>query len=175
MNNSAEILDGRDERTVTMLYRKLGPAALSKTWHIVLRRDVAEEVVQETFAKMWKQGVQFDSLRSAYSWVYKTCTNAAVDYLRKKGHQEGVLVEGTSEEEDREMSPVDRVALGELMQLLIQVLNKQESSYFILQHVEGLQHGEIAEVLGVSRRTVLRLQQRVDKKLAKVRGERDEK
>lgn len=153
-----------------MLYQKLGGAALSKTLYIVPRQDVAEEILQEVFIKLWNKKVQFESLRQAYSWVYRACTNAAIDFLRKKANQTAELLEEVHEVDDAGVSPIDQASLKQLLGGLLKELNDDESSYFIYHHVEGMTQNEIAEVLGVSRRTVVRLQQRVQAKLEKFRG-----
>lgn len=64
-----------------MLDEKLGRPALAKT----MRHrgcPAAEEILQEVFSKLWENKMKFPDLRQAFSWVYKCCTNAAIDYLR---------------------------------------------------------------------------------------------
>ncbi len=48
---------------------------------MVARRDVAEDLVQELFARMWEKGVDTNQLTEGY--LFTSVKNAAIDYLRR--------------------------------------------------------------------------------------------
>lgn len=147
-----------------MLYSKLGRPALGKTANLVGRAS-AEEIVQEVFVKLWQKKMAFPNLRSAYAWVYKCCTNAAIDYLRSNRSQ-------TSLQDIDESSPMnlEHVAVaGQAWRRLTRLLAKDEAELFVYSRIEGLSQDEVAEVMQISRRTVNRLQEKLDLKLEKIR------
>lgn len=161
-----------------MLYEKLGRPALGKTITLV-GRAAAEEILQDVFVKLWKAGLIFPNLKSAYAWVYKCCTNAAIDFLRSRANQSVALFTETgaviAEAEDKAdpTGPSEletRMAAKQGLQILVRELSQDEASVLIYRSIEGLKQDEIAEVMKISRRTVNRLQEKVDHKLAKIRG-----
>lgn len=174
-NGDTEI-DTADEGTVRMLYAKLGRPALGKTISLV-GKAAAEEIVQDVFIKLWKAKLKFPNLRSAYAWVYKCCTNAAIDFLRSRGNQtealqteDGKLLLDTVQAEYQAGAmPDQQTEAKQALVILIRELNQDEASYFVCRQLEGLSQDEISEVMKISRRTVNRLQERVDKKLEMIR------
>lgn len=161
-----------------MLYEKLGRPALGKTISLV-GKAAAEEIVQDVFVKLWKAGLKFPNLKSAYAWVYKCCTNAAIDFLRSRANQAvplqtdtGALISEAETKVDANSSSEveNRLAAKQSLKILVRELSQDEASVFIYRSVEGLSQEEIAEVMKISRRTVNRLQEKLDHKLAKIRG-----
>lgn len=165
----SQIIDCSDERTVQMLYEKLGRPALAKTMRLV-GRPAAEEILQEVFSKLWENKMRFPDLRRSYSWVYKCCTNAAIDYLRNhnNSHKEiSERIEGMS-------APLEeKTHAYELWQMLSKSFTEQEIKVFVYRTLEGLNQDEVAEVMGISRRTVNRLQEKIEEKLRKIRRTQD--
>ena len=139
---------------------------MSKTLYLVKNQAAAEEIVQEVFLKLWKKKIVFEELRSAYAWVYKSCTNAAIDFIRKKSN-EVMEYNENNEQAEPMLSTEQKLELQQLCKKLIHQLSEQEAEVFVYRNVEGLNQEEIAEVLGVSRRTVIRICKKVDEKLSK--------
>ncbi len=178
MKEHAEEIDCGDERIVRMLYAKLGRPALGKTMAIV-GRAAAEEIVQDVFVKLWQARIKFPNLRSAYAWVYKCCTNAAVDFLRSHANQTVAL-----QTDDGKSLPQVELAFAtsqptsdlekqteakQALQILVKELSPEEASLFVYRTFEGLSQDEIAEVMKISRRTVNRILEKLDHKLEKLR------
>jgi RNA polymerase sigma-70 factor (ECF subfamily) len=158
-----EPIDCRDERTVQMLYLKLGRSALAKTMAIV-GLAAAEEIVQEVFTKLWQAQMRFAHLKMAYSWVYKSCTNAAIDFIRNKNNRHVPI---SNLEFQSDLNLEDKTDLQQVWQELTKILSPGETALFLYRNLEGLSQDEIAEVMQVSRRTVNRLQSQLNEKLAK--------
>src|SRR5207247_995621 len=52
----------------------------------------AEELVQETFRKAWKQKEKFDGRASFGTWLHRICANCALDFLRaRRRHREATV------------------------------------------------------------------------------------
>ncbi|MCR9206389.1 MAG: RNA polymerase sigma factor, partial [Halobacteriovoraceae bacterium] len=63
----------------------LESALLNYTFKIVSRLPVSEEVVQESFLRLWKQEYPGEFQHYPKAWLYKVCRNLAIDILRKDG------------------------------------------------------------------------------------------
>ncbi|MEQ1878133.1 MAG: RNA polymerase sigma factor [Bdellovibrionia bacterium] len=148
-----------------MLYSKLGRPALGKTKNLVGLAP-AEEIVQETFVKLWQKKMVFPNLKSAYAWVYKCCTNAAIDYLRNHNQSANVALDET---EASSQNLENQAVAGQAWRHLARELSKDEAALFIYRNLEGLSQDEAAEVMQISRRTVNRLQEKLELKLEKMR------
>lgn len=166
-----EQIDCKDEGTVSMLYQRLGRPALSKTLYLVGQKNVAEEIVQETFVKLWQKKPTFESLRQAYAWVYRCCTNAAIDHLRNKGNQT-VELEPERAPDSGGLDLEQRTDLKKTWKEVLDTLNEKEAELFVYRTVEGMSQDEVAEVMGVSRRTINRIQDKLAKKISRIQERR---
>ena len=120
----------------------------------------AEDVVQETFLRAFKQLKNFDGRASFGTWIYRVCTNCAIDSLRgRKKHEQKRVVE----EEDsgveilaRQPSPgpsperlAQSVEISGALGPALDQLSVMERTAFIMRHYEGLCIEEIGRVLDV--------------------------
>src|SRR4030088_1947398 len=70
-------------------FERLYAATRAKLYGVVLRilrrQDLADEVMQETFVKIWTSAAQFDpALSSPITWMVAIARNRAIDIVRKK-------------------------------------------------------------------------------------------
>lgn len=150
-----------------MLYQKLGRPALGKTIKLV-GQNAAEEIVQDVFTKLWQKGMIFPNIKSAFAWVYKCCTNGAIDYLRNNNNGQISLSE-IDVQASGSTNLEEQITARQVWLRLIQTLSEDEAELFIYRHLEGLSQDETAEVMQISRRTVNRLQDKLDQNLDKIR------
>lgn len=162
-----------------MLYLKLGRPALAKTINIV-SKSVAEEIVQEVFAKLWQSKLKFSDLKQAYAWVYKSCTNGAIDHLRNHNNSHAELDESVATEptfstgnKSFGMDLETKAQAHQLWKQLVTVFDAEESAVFVYRYLEGLTQDEVVDVMQISRRTVNRIQEKIDQKLEKIRRQQN--
>ncbi len=157
-----------------MLYTKLGRPALSKTMTLVAK-SVAEEILQDIFTKMWHGKIIFPTLRHAYAWVYKCCTNAAIDHIRNHNNSHAELTDFSSQDflnySDNNLERSSEA--HDLWKKLVLIFDSEESAVFVYRNIDGLTQDEVAEVMQISRRTVNRIQDRIDEKIEKIRRQHD--
>ena len=60
----------------------------SLAWRIVGNKQLAEDVVQESFIKAYKQLSHFDGRSTVSTWLYRITTNTAIDMKRKMTRQQ---------------------------------------------------------------------------------------
>jgi RNA polymerase sigma-70 factor (ECF subfamily) len=120
----------------------------------------AEDLVQETFLRAYRQIGKFDGRASFSTWLYRIAANCSLDLIRARKrrpeqqvpvNEEGEELAGTLPAE--EPAP-DRLAFsGELKELLLPALERlspAERTAFVLRHYEGMRIEDIATALGVN-------------------------
>ena len=79
----AERLKRRDPQAMADLYDRYGRVAHSLILRIVHDAEIAEDLVQETFLRVWTRVQAFDSERGALGpWLLAVARNRAIDYIR---------------------------------------------------------------------------------------------
>jgi RNA polymerase sigma-70 factor (ECF subfamily) len=75
----------RDERAVAELYDRHSRLVFTVIWRILRSRVEAEDVLQETFVRVWTRAETYDvSLGSPTTWLTRIARNRAVDRLRAR-------------------------------------------------------------------------------------------
>jgi len=119
----------------------------------------AEDVVQETFLRAYRQLDKYEARSSFSTWLYRIASNYSLDLIRmRKRHEEKRERGSKAEERDiLQTIPVnapgpDRIAHSNQVQARVnEALNElsdQERTAFVLRHFEGLSIDEIGETLG---------------------------
>ncbi len=82
----ARRLRARDPHVMSALYDRYGRAAYSLIYRVVRDAGVAEDLVQETFLRVWNRAQSFDQDRGALGpWILTVARNRAIDHLRSSG------------------------------------------------------------------------------------------
>jgi RNA polymerase sigma-70 factor (ECF subfamily) len=78
-----ERLKRRDPQALAELYDRYGRAAYSLVLRVVHDQSIAEDLVQETFLRVWNRVHSIDSEKGAIGpWLLAVARNRAIDYLR---------------------------------------------------------------------------------------------
>ena len=119
----------------------------------------AEDVVQETFLRAYKQLNRFESRAGFGTWLHRIAANCSLDFLRKRKRQDQQVdpveleAEGpTSTISSHAPPPDDQVFLLEVQQKVEGVLDQltpMERTAFVLRHFEGRSIEEIGRALGI--------------------------
>ncbi len=152
----AEALHGcaRGERaSLHRLYEHLAPKMTGVALRMLRRRDLADEVVHDTFLRIWEKAGSYDPARGkASTWAFTVLRNTALNVLRGERRIELVedydAIEPASEEADAESL---LVALSETSALkrCLDRLEPMRRRAILLAYLRGLTHGELAGRLGV--------------------------
>jgi RNA polymerase sigma-70 factor (ECF subfamily) len=130
-------------------------------YRMVGRREVAEDLVQETFLKVYRFGSTFRGEDAKFStWLYSVAGNQCRDYIRSSSRRPEISVEELEKEiaEDFEsvlsspsISPVEdhliRMELQAALKLVINSLPAKERMAILLREYQGLEYKEIARAL----------------------------
>lgn len=118
----------------------------------------AEDVVQETFLRAYRQLNKYEARSSFSTWLYRIASNYSLDLIRMRKRHEDKRERGKAEERDiLQTLPVntpgpDRIMYSRQVQERVnEALNElsaQERTAFVLRHFEGMSIDEIGEALG---------------------------
>src|SRR5262252_2782395 len=118
----------------------------------------AEDVVQETFLKAYRQLGRFESRANFGTWLHRIAVNCSIDLIRARPHresgQDSADLEHLGGDESLHRQPTpERLMLSSEVQDRVAVamssLSAMERAAFALRHFEGQSIDEISEALGL--------------------------
>lgn len=125
-------------------------------WHIrkiVRSHDDTDDVLQNTFIKVFKNIQNFKEESKLFSWMYRIATNEAITFLNKKAKKQHVSLEEIQEESASNLES-DLYFTGDEIQLLLQQavakLPQKQQLVFNMKYFDGLKYTEISEILETS-------------------------
>lgn len=141
----------------------------------------AEDVVQETFLRAYRQLSRYDGRASFHTWVYRIAANYALDVLRsrkrteqKKDESQLSFVETMPAEDPGADRLVYAGQVREWLAAAMGELSEQERTAFVLRHYEGQSIAEIGEALGLAesatKNSIFRAVQKLRRALEPVMG-----
>jgi len=144
----------------------------------------AEDVVQETFLRAYKQLARYEARSSFSTWLFRIASNYSLDLIRMRKRHEDKRERGTDEERDflqtiqMDTPGPERMAYGtQVRNRVNEALNElspQERTAFVLRHFEGLSIEEIGVSLGTgtnaTKHSIFRAVQKLRKNLEPVVG-----
>jgi RNA polymerase sigma-70 factor, ECF subfamily len=87
-----QLVKSKSERGFNVLYDNYCGALYGILIRFVLRRDVADDLLQDVFLKIWKNIDCFDPQKgSLFTWMLSITRNQAIDYLRSSCHRRQML------------------------------------------------------------------------------------
>ena len=81
-----ELLREGDDKAISLLYEHYGDTLFGVALKVVRNEEVAQDVVQESFVKIWKKAHTYDSSKAKlFTWLFRITRNTAIDKLRSLG------------------------------------------------------------------------------------------
>ena len=152
------------------LVERHGRALFRLAYRMTGNEQDAEDVVQESFLRAYRQLASFDERASFATWLYRIATNCSLDLMRARKRRPEDLVPGGEGAED----PMARVAapgptperatlsaeVRDCVAGAMRELSEVERTAFVLRHFEGMRIEEICRVLdcqpGAAKHSVFR-------------------
>lgn len=147
----ARRLKNRDPHAMADLYGRFGRVAYSLIFRVVRDAAAAEDLVQETFLRVWNRIQSFDQERGALGpWILTVARNRAIDYLRSAdGRMSAGALELDRVEHPASFSDLDDSALAldraRRLKSAFEKLNPNQREVIELAYYEGLSQSEMAE------------------------------
>src|SRR6201985_9975 len=156
--DDAEILRKfQDEKTRNEAFNLLLKKYQQKLyWHIrrmVIDHDDADDIVQDTFIKIWKNLPGFRSDAPLYTWRYRIATNECITFLNKKKQKNNIPLDDVAYEladtlADSTYFNGDK-AQKKLQEALLTLPDKQRL-VFNMKYYDDMKYEEMSQVLGTS-------------------------
>lgn len=79
------LLGNGDQKAMSLLYNNYADSLYGVILKIITDEDLAQDVLQETFIKVWKKAKTYDSNKARlFTWLYRIAYNTAIDKVRSK-------------------------------------------------------------------------------------------
>src|SRR5215207_681865 len=191
INNEKKLLDAADEALVTkvargdsaaleVLYDRYAATVLGIALKVLGEQALAEEVLQETFWRVWRSAATYQVERGTFtSWLFRIARNLAIDTYRRRNvrPQAIVSVDGSDPILDETADPTMDVAEQAQSSLMNRQVRKAlaalpgvQRQVIEMAYFYGMTRQEIAEATGEALGTI---HTRARLALQKLRGELD--
>lgn len=158
MTNDQQILDSlRDVSTKEIAFRHLISKYKERLyWHIrkiVLNHDDADDVLQNTFIKIWNGIDTFRAESSLFTWLYRIATNESITFLnqRKRRSMTSLTEENEFLIENLESdSYFDGDHWQMLLQKAIALLPEKQRLVFNMKYFDEIKYDDMSEILDTS-------------------------
>lgn len=139
-----------DKRALEQLYDQYERLVYSFALKIILDPQLAEEVVQDVFMRVWTQAVRYEPERGRFSsWLINMTRNLTIDRLRS-ARTRGLVSLMRSDESEREVADhaasglADTIITSLHVREVLTVLSPDQREALDLAYWHGLTHSEIA-------------------------------
>jgi RNA polymerase sigma-70 factor (ECF subfamily) len=145
--------------------------AFSIALSLVRDENDARELVQDAFLRVFKGLGSFQGGSSFFTWLYRIITNLSIDLIRKPGRQGGgdlddkrLEAEDAQEPDFALLSRIDgadpqevvrRREIAARLQVALDALPSYHRGVIVMREIEGLSYEEMAQVMGVSKGTIM--------------------
>ncbi|MFV1986924.1 MAG: sigma-70 family RNA polymerase sigma factor [Gemmatimonadota bacterium] len=150
-----ELVERYQDRLLNFIYRTIGD------------RDRAEDLVQETFVRVYRHLHRFDQTKKFSTWAYTIASNLAKNELRNRSRNPLVLFQAIKKNWDADHRPLEfedstyapddlyrKRHLRETVEAAVAELPEHHRVVFVLRELEGKTYEEISDITGVTLGTV---------------------
>ena len=158
---------GGDQRAFGELVRRYDTRLLNFVYRTIGDRERAQDLVQETFVRVYRHLERFDLTKKFSTWIYTIASNLAKNELRNRSRNPLVLFQTIKknwdadhrplEWEDTQYKPDDlfrKRHLREKVEEAVKQLPEHHRIVFVLRELEGKTYEEIADITGCNLGTV---------------------
>ncbi len=149
-----ELLQERNEKAISLLYEHYGDTLYGVAQKVVRDEEMAQDVLQESFVKIWKKSDSYDSSKAKlFTWLFRITRNTAIDKLRSTNTK-------TDKEIQMDVSDVYNLGIESIRPEFMDVrenLEKIESKYQIVLEAlffQGMTQQEASEELDIPLGTI---------------------
>ena len=143
-----------DQKAFAALYEASSAKLFAVAVRITRRRDWAEEVLQESFVRIWHHAGDYDSHKSApMTWMTAIVRNRALDWLRRPtevraSEEVEAFLANVADEAPGPEQLAAQAAQASRLHGCMEQLSADQKRCITLAFFHGLSHGELARQLG---------------------------
>ncbi len=149
-------LKRKDVKAFGELYDKYAGMIASVAYSYLNSKDEAEDVIQETFLRVYKGIKRFKENSLLSTWIYKIAVNVCKDILSRRKRKKVELID--SEEildwmnydakEEKHLDDLKEEEMRKLVSKALGMLNEEDRMIITLRDVEDLSYEEIGKQIG---------------------------
>jgi len=144
-----------DELAFRQLFLEFAPRINIRLSRLVTERSVVEDIIQETFLRVWLHRDQLPEIRQWRSWILRIAYNRAFTYMRDRAiHQRSLAKLKICDDEDLTGQAVDLRHLKTTIAQAVAQLPPQQKRIYQLSREQGLMISEISDRLDLSPQTI---------------------
>lgn len=158
MHNEFELLQRlKSEQTKDLAFKELLTLYKERLyWHIrkiVLLHDDADDVLQNTFIKVYRNIHNFKGESKLFSWMYRIATNEAITHLNQTAKRKNMSNEELQQQAISNLK-ADVYFESEAIQLKLQkaiaTLPQKQKLVFNMKYFDDVKYAEMSEILQTS-------------------------
>ncbi|SEO11317.1 RNA polymerase sigma-70 factor, ECF subfamily [bacterium A37T11] len=152
-----KLLINDNQTAFKRIYIQYSEKVYSLAFHFLKDVSDSEDMVQETFLKLWINRKNMDTEGNLWVYIYVICKSLCLNKLREMSRSKEMMHELTSRIELYNLyieSHIHAKEIAHLSQKVIEGLPAQQKLVFKLSREEGLTHQQIAQQLHISVNTV---------------------
>jgi len=150
------LLQKGDKQGISLAYKNYGDTLLGLIYKVVQSKEIAEEVLQDTFVKIWKYSAQYDKSKGRlFTWFANIARNSAIDKVRSAGFQRVKKTESLENfvSKDR-LGAVDMKTADSGLITTIESLDEKYRKLIDLVYFQGYSQREIEKEFNIPLGTV---------------------
>jgi RNA polymerase sigma-70 factor (ECF subfamily) len=156
-DEKAFILELLEPKTQNEAFRKLLQLYQKPLYNhirnMVLNHDDADDVLQNTFIKIFSNFKNFKGDSKLFSWMYRIATNEAITFMQQRAKKQGISNEEVQQKAINKLES-DVFFDGNEIQLKLQkaiaILPEKQQLVFKMRYFEELKYEEMSEILTTS-------------------------
>jgi len=151
-----QIAEGDEQAFAVLFYRYL-PVLQPFALKFTKSADAAEEIIQDTFLRVWLNREKLEDIENVKAWLYKYASNECLNYLRKTLKQAKAIDNLSIDHPKQSNNTTETINLNDLNSLVAEAIHKlpnQRKKIYQMSRSEGMNISEIAAALDLSPNTV---------------------
>lgn len=149
---------GGDDRALEEVFRRYYAGMCFFVRRFVHAPDVAEELVQDVFFKLWSKRESLNEIDALKTYLYRAARNTALNHLRRRKLEQNWEEREAQRGEPQSTEGTDHATSSdEVRRAVVAAIERLPTrcrEIFLLSRDGGLTYGEIAATLGISIKTV---------------------
>lgn len=147
-----------DQQAFQQLFKHYYTGLFQFAASIVKVKEVAEEIVEDVFVKLWKRRTTLPDINNLKIYLYVSVKNLCLNYINRQGKQPTMDMDQLDVVcSEIVPNPEDLMVASELLQMVNKAIRELPPKCRIVYKLvkeDGLQYKEVAEILNISPRTV---------------------
>ena len=150
-------LGNSDRKAFAVLYNLYAGKCLHFVSSVIQDKEIAKDMTHDIFVKVWLKREIISKVDSFSAYLFRMVRNSVLDRMESEVIRRRFMVESLVVSEEFRSYVDEKVSLDELQHLVFNAVNKmpeQRRRVFVMSRYDGIPNIKIAELLGVSIRTV---------------------